>query len=33
MKGMNGIYSINPALLGGVVAILLEVVTIMLLPL
>ena len=33
MKGMTGIYRINPALVGGVIGICLELITITLLPL
>lgn len=33
MKGMTGIYRINPALVGGIIAICLELITIMFLPL
>ena len=33
MKGMTGIYRINPALFGGIIAILIELMTIFLLPL
>ena len=33
MKGMKGIYRINPTLVGGIIAIGLELITIMFLPL
>ena len=33
MPGMKGIYKINPALLGGAIAIVLELIAIMFLPL
>lgn len=33
MKGMTGIYRINPALVGGVIAISVELIIIMILPL
>ena len=33
MKGMTGIYRINPALVGGIIAIGLELIVIMFLPL